>query len=64
MTAKRIAERALEQGQTQALLGREVGSLCVLLEAFNLIAKYGNNIPQRSSTEPAKPEATRNEAGK
>ncbi len=45
MTAKRVAERALEEGQTQALIGADLQMLRVFLEALTLIQKYGNAIP-------------------
>jgi hypothetical protein len=45
MTAKCIAERALEAGQTQSLIGEDRKAFVVLLEALALIARYGNSIP-------------------
>lgn len=52
MTAKRIAERALDAAQTQALIGEETRTLIVLLEALNLIQRYGNSIPEGVEVQP------------
>lgn len=47
MTAKRIAERALEAGQTQSLIGEDLKAFQIVLEALSLIARYGNSIPPK-----------------
>ena len=46
VTAKRIAERALEIGQTQSLIGEDKRAFRVLVEALVLISRYGNVIPE------------------
>ncbi len=50
MTAKKLAERALEIGQTQSLCGDDFKAFRTLVEALGLIAKYGNTIPLERST--------------
>jgi hypothetical protein len=47
MTAKRVAEWALEESQTQALIGEHLQMLRVLIEALGLIARFGNQIPKQ-----------------
>jgi len=45
MTARRVAELALDDIQTQALIGHDIGVARIAAGCFGLIAKYGNTIP-------------------
>lgn len=44
MTAKRLAEFALENGQTMSLCGNDLGASVVMIAALGLIAKANNHI--------------------
>lgn len=44
MTAKRLAEAALENGQTMSLCGNDLGASVVMIAALNLISKANNTI--------------------
>jgi hypothetical protein len=49
MTAKRVAEWALENAQTQFLIGEDIAGMRVLLRALGLIARFGNSIPEEKA---------------
>jgi hypothetical protein len=48
MTARRVAEWALDQAQTQALIGNNQAMLRALLKALVLIKTHGNSIPEET----------------